>query len=103
MSWPLRHKYKAIREVVDGISFPSKKEAAHYKDLLLAKKSGSLLFFVRQAILDLPGETTYRIDFIEFWKDGDIRFTEVKGFKTPEYKIKKRQVEELYPLTILEV
>lgn len=100
---PLRHKFHAIPTEVDGILFASKKEAAYWGQLMLARKSGELLFVLRQVPFHLPGGVTYRVDFLEFWKDGSVRFTDVKGFKTQTYKVKKKLVEAHYPVEILEV
>ena len=97
------HKFNAKPTVTDGIRFSSKKEAAYYSQLLLAKRSGEVLFFLRQVPLHLPGEVVYRVDFVEFWKNGEVRFVEVKGMKTPMYVAKKKMVEALYPITIIEV
>ena len=40
------------------------------------------------------------IDFTEFWEDGTVLFTDVKGMETPEFKIKRREVEALYGVEI---
>jgi hypothetical protein len=96
------HKFHAIPTVTDGIKFSSKREAAYYASLLLAKKSGDLLFFLRQVPFHLPGGVRYVCDFAEFWKTGEVRFVDIKGFKTPMYVLKKKQVESLYPITIIE-
>lgn len=98
-----RHKFNAKRTEYDGISFSSKREAKYYADLLLAKSSGELVFFLRQVPFHLPGGVKYLVDFVEFWKDGSVRFCDVKGFKTPMYIIKKKQVESIYPVEITEV
>lgn len=103
MSWPIRHKFNAVRTEVDGVKFASKKEAKYYQDLLLAQRSGDLLFFLRQAPFHLPGGVRYVIDFMEFWRNGDVRFVDVKGFKTATYKAKRKMVEASYPIKILEV
>lgn len=97
------HKFHAQRTEVDGITFASKKEARYYQQLLLAKKSGELLFFLRQTPFHLPGGVKYVCDFAEFWKSGEVRFVDVKGFATAQYKSKKLIVESLYPVKILEV
>jgi len=99
----MRHKYNAIRTEVNGIKFPSKRESRYYQDLLLAQKSGELLFFLRQIPFDLIGGVRYVCDFMEFWRNGEIRFTDCKGFSTDIYKLKKKQVETLYPIKIIEV
>jgi Protein of unknown function (DUF1064) len=97
-----RHKFNAIPTTIDGIRFGSKREAHYYATLKLAKSSGELLFFLRQIPFALPGNVTYRCDFAEFWKNGEVRFIDVKGMKTPMYILKKKQVEALYPVKILE-
>lgn len=98
-----KHKYKAKSVVADGIRFSSKKEAKYYGDLQLAQKSGELLYFLRQTSFDLPGRIKYRVDFVEFWRNGEIRYIDVKGYKTKEYIIKKKLVESLYPIKIIEI
>lgn len=97
------HKYKARVVVADGIRFSSKKEAKYYGYLQLAQKSGELLYFLRQTSFDLPGKIKYKVDFVEFWRNGEIRYIDVKGYKTKEYIIKKKLVESLYPIKIIEV
>lgn len=96
-------KYRNIPTFIDGYFFSSKKEARHYQDLLLARGNGDLLFFLRQVPFHLPGNIKYVIDFVEFWKSGETRFVDVKGFKTPIYQLKKKQVEALFPIKITEV
>ena len=96
-------KYNNEKTVVDGFTFASKKEADRYGELLLARRSGDLLFFLRQVPFHLPGGVKYVVDFVEFWKDGIVVFTDVKGFKTPTYRMKKRMVEALYPVKITEI
>jgi len=99
----IRHKFHAKRTDLDGIKFASKKEALYYKRLLNDKENGTLLFFLRQCPLHLPGGVRYVVDFIEFRSDGTVHFIDVKGMITPTYTMKKKMVEELYPITIEEV
>jgi hypothetical protein len=100
-------KFKNSPTEVDGVKFQSKKEARYYQQLCLARRSGDLLFFLRQVPFHLPGGVRYLVDFIEFWKDGkggiETRFVDVKGMRTPIYILKKKQVEALYPIEILEM
>lgn len=103
MTFPFKHKFKNVPTEADGYRFSSKKEANYFRQLCLARKSGELLFFLRQVPFHIKGGIVYRADFLEFWKSGDIRIVDVKGFKTEGYKIKKRLVESEYPVTILEV
>lgn len=97
---PIYHKYKAKVTETDGIRFDSKKEAKYYSDLKLRVKSGEIIFCLRQVPIHLPGKTKLVIDFVEFHTDGTVHFVEIKGFETKTWKIKRRQVEALYPITI---
>lgn len=96
----ITHKFRAKQTTVDDKIFPSKLEAKYYQNLKLAQKSGELLFFLRQCPIDLPGKTKLVIDFIEFWKDGTVLFTDCKGIETETFKIKRRQCEEIYPFKL---
>jgi len=99
----LKHKYKSIISIVDGIKFASKKEAKHYQNLNILKKNGDILFFLRQVPFHLPKNIKYICDFMVFWVNGDITIEDVKGFKTNIYKTKKKLVESLYPVKIKEI
>lgn len=96
------HKYRAVQTIVDGFKFPSKKQANYYRQLKAAQESGDLLFFLREAPFHFPGGGRYVVDFVEYWANGDVRFVDVKGFKTESYKFKKRMVEATYPIKIME-
>lgn len=98
----IRHKFHAIRTEVDGIKFASKREARHYSDLCLAQRAGQLLFFLRQVPFHLDANVKYVCDFLEFWRGGEVRFVDVKGFRTPMYRLKLKQVEAKYPVKIVE-
>lgn len=97
-----RSKYRAIKTEYNGIVFDSKKEAAYCAKLDLLKRAGKVLYYLRQVPFDLPGGVKYRADFMEVWSDGRIRFVDCKGMITPIYRMKKRQVEALYPVKIEE-
>lgn len=96
----LKHKFNAQRTETHGIKFDSKKEARYYQELLLRVRAGEVLFFLRQVPIDLPGNVKYRVDFQEFHADGSVHFVDVKGMQTKDFKMKKKQVEDLYPLEI---
>jgi hypothetical protein len=99
----LKHKFKAKPTETDGIKFSSKKEAKRYNNLKMLKNIGEVIFFLRQVPFHLPGGVKYVCDFLIFWTNGDITIEDVKGFKTESYKAKKKMVEALYPVEILEV
>jgi hypothetical protein len=97
-----RHKFHAIPTELDGIRFASKKEAQYYADLKLRQAAGIVLFFLRQVPFHLPGNIRYVCDFAEFLADGQVRFVDVKGYKTDMYKLKHKQVKAVYGVTIEE-
>lgn len=101
--WRPKHKYGARATSVNGFKFHSKKEARYYQELLLRQKAGEVIFFLRQVPFHLACGTIYRIDFAEYRADGTVHFIDVKGFKTQEYKLKKKMVEHEYPIEIEEV
>lgn len=96
------HKFNAKPTECDGIKFQSKKEAAYYADLKLRQKDGEVLFFLRQVPFHLPGNIRYVCDFAEFLADGQVRFVDVKGYKTDMYKLKVKQVKAVFGVTIEE-
>ncbi len=96
----VKHKYHAKPQKVDEKHFDSKKEAQYYGILKLLQRTGEVLFFLRQVPFDLPGGIKYRVDFMEFWSNGDIKFVDCKGYMTRLSKNKIKQVESLYPVKI---
>ena len=119
-----RSKYNARRTVVDGIAFHSAKEAKRYGELKLLEKAGEIRNFRRQPVYDLDAPAKYDgedntigqyiADFVyeerETWLRGQSYETEswkvviedVKGFKTPLYRWKKKHFEAQYGIEIRE-
>lgn len=96
----VKHKFGAKQVEYDGIKFASKLEGRYYEQLKMRQKAGDVLFFLRQVPLHLPGNTKYVCDFLVFLSDGTCEFVDVKGMETEVFKLKKRQVEDLYPIDI---
>ena len=96
----VRHKFNAKITERDGYKFHSLKEAKRYDQLIMLQRSGEVLFFLRQVPIHLPGNVTYRVDFLVFWADGHVSVEDVKGFITPQFIDKRKMVEALYPITI---
>ena len=48
----------------------------------------------------MPGQTRLVVDFLEFHADGSVHFVDAKGVQTETFKLKQRQVEDLYPFDI---
>lgn len=110
-------KYSAIKTVVDGIKFDSKKEADYYRQLLLQKnaknKSERIESIELQPRFDYSIEYSangktynrkafYKADFLVVYADFRVEIIDVKGFKTATYKRKKKIIEALYNIEIIE-
>lgn len=96
-SGPVRHKYGAVAVVRDGQRFDSKLEAAFFDHLQLLQRSGEVVGFLRQVPFHLPGNVRYVCDFLVFWADGTVTFDDPKGKETDLYRLKRSQVQALYP------
>lgn len=108
------HKYKAKAVEVDGIRFPSKKEAKRWFELVALQKGGAIMGLERQVPILLHGElgpiktptgrnAVYRADFAYIdAKTGAKVIEDAKGFRTPEYKL-KRAILSAQGITIREV
>lgn len=95
-----RHKFSAKKVDYDGIKFDSKLEGSYYLHLKRLQQFGDVLFFLRQVPIHLLGGTKLVVDFQVFYADGSCRFIDTKGVETPDFLIKKREVEAIYPFEI---
>ena len=100
-------KYKAVKETVDGILFDSKKEARRWSELKLLSRAGEIYSLARQIPFEIAinGKKVfvYKADFSYRDKNNALIIEDVKGFKTPVYRLKKRCVEAAYNLQIREI
>ena len=102
-----RHKYGARPTVVDGQRFDSAAEARRWGELRLRQRAGEIRGLERQPEFrcEINGMKicTYKADFAYF-ADNRRVVDDVKGMKTPIYRLKKKLVEALHPgVTIVEV
>lgn len=92
------HKYDAVRTEVDGIKFASKAEAKRYAELKLLERAKQIANVLLQPSFDLlvwTGQRAHRIgeyraDFAYNDAAGRRVYEDVKGFKTPLYRWKKK-------------
>lgn len=105
-----RPKYRNQAELVDGIRFASKLEAARYRELKLMQAAGVVDYFVRQPRFDLGAGVQYVADFLVVHRehcrvqrlDIGAPYTKVvvedcKGVETPLFKTKLRLLQDRYP------
>jgi hypothetical protein len=94
------NKYRNVKTEVDGIVFDSKKEARRYGELTTLQAAGEISRLMLQPKFDIIVNgvkvTYYKADFAYFNKDERV-IEDVKGVKTPVYRLKKKLVEALYP------
>ena len=108
-----RSKYRAVPTVVDGIRFASKAEARRWGELKLlqkAKKIGTVSFQwpYDLSVFGIDGNQQiigrYVADFCYRTEPDFVMVVEdVKGFRTPLYKWKKKHFEAQYGIKITEV
>lgn len=98
-----RHKYGAKKTTTDDGTFDSAREAKRYADLKLFEKARTITALMRQVKFDLREGGSYVADFVYFdvttqsWVVEDS-----KGFRTDEYKRKRKLMRELHSINILE-
>ena len=95
-----RNKYKSIPRVVENVHFGSRAERSYYKELKKKQSYRLIEYFLRQVPFNLSGEIIYRCDFVIFCKGGSVLYVDVKGRDTKLSLLKRKQVEELYPIKI---
>lgn len=114
-----RSKYGAKATVVDNIRFHSQKEAQRYRELKMLEKLGKIFRLRLQPRFRLCAWTTKPSpslpklgDYVADFSYCNVRgcmcpfgcqIEDVKGFKTPLYRWKKKHVEAQYGITIREV
>lgn len=98
-------KYGNKPTVLDGMFFPSKKQAARYSELKLLARAGvieNLRCEVNYALdVNRIRIGTYRADFV-YLEGGKEIVEDVKGVRTPVYQLKKKLMRALHGIEILE-
>jgi len=94
-----RHKFNAIKTIVNGITFPSKLEASVYSILLLRERAGEIRDIKLQASVVVKekcetcgdGPIVWKIDFsfIDCQTEDKV-YCEAKGAEVSSYKKRKK-------------
>ncbi len=103
-----RSKYGAVKVTIDGVTFASKAEGRRYVELKALWDAGKIrgqLEIQPSYPLTVAGVTVgkYIADFRYYRDDGELMVEDVKGMKTPVYRLKKKLVEAIYGISIREV
>ena len=102
-----QNKYNAKKVETDGIIFDSKKERDKYLELLLLQKAGEVVsfdlqpqFILQEGYRGKDGKwvrpITYRADFRVRYSDGREVVLDSKGFRTKDYRLKRKMFEYKY-------
>jgi len=102
-----RGKYGARKTEIDGITFASAKEARRYAELKIEERAGLIRNLELQPVYEIAINGVrvckYVGDF-RYFRDQDRVLEDVKGQKTPMYRLKRKLVEAAYPGTkIIEI
>ena len=92
---------------MDGIIFDSEKEANRYRELSFLLKAGVIGLLERQVEFELNEGGTHSLkyiaDFVYLRADtGEKVVEDCKGFRTKEYRKKKRLMREVHNIQIFE-
>ncbi|MBQ0074518.1 MAG: DUF1064 domain-containing protein [Prevotella sp.] len=121
------NKYKAVKVLVDGIKFDSKKEAARYSELKILEKAGIITDLnLQQKFVLIPSqyaevtgygkpkrkciekECSYIADFT-YMQDGKLVVEDVKGYRDPssaayaKFTIKRKLMLYVHHIRIKEI
>ena len=121
-------KYKNQKQVIDNITFDSKREARRYTELKLLERAGKISNLRLQVEYELipacyeryeryskktgnrlkdgmrcvERAISYKADFV-YKEDGKTVVEDTKGFKTKDYIIKRKLMRHLFGIEIKEV
>lgn len=99
------NKFGAKRTEFNGKRYDSKYEAGVAQELELRKRAGEILDYdnqykVKIYIYNEHGKPVmmvgHKVDFRAHLKDGSYELIEAKGVETPDYKWRRRLLEELW-------
>lgn len=128
----MKNKYQAIKTIVDGIEFDSRKEARRYRELLLLQRAGEIQKLrTQEKFVLIPSQyetvetgeyyqlgskrgipktkevcvekaVVYVADFT-YMENGKLVVEDTKGFRTKDYIIKRKLMLKEYGIKIREV
>ena len=112
MTMHFRSKYGAKKVTIDGITFDSRKEANRWLELSSLERAGKVSNLQRQVKFELlPSQrvngkvveraVNYMADFV-YEENGHKVVEDTKGFKTPEYIIKRKLMLWVHQIQVKE-
>lgn len=108
-------KYGNKKVTVEGKTFDSKREATRYLELLMMQKNGEITGLDTQVPFELlPAQrdpvtnkvveraVKYVADFV-YYKDGEKVVEDTKGYRTPDYILKRKMCLYFMGIRIREI
>lgn len=105
-----RSKYNNKKVTVDGITFDSEMEYRYYKYLKQLEQQGIISeFLMQKEYIVFEGYTKdgkkvlpikYKADFEVHYPDNRVEVIDIKGFETPDFKLKKKLFEYRFPFKL---
>lgn len=89
--------------------YDSKRESRRAADLKMLEKIGAISHLQEQVKYEVipkqEGERAahYIADFVYVRDDGELIVEDTKGFRTPDYVLKRKLMKKVYGITIVEV
>ena len=111
----MKSKYHNKKVMIDGIKFDSKKEANRYQELKLMQRAGIISDLQRQVkYVLIPSQKgddgrvverpcTYIADFVYVDENGKKVVEDTKGYRTSDYKIKRKLMLYIHGVKINEI
>lgn len=95
-------KYRNARTEASGMRFQSGREAAGVSKLILLEQAKQIFSLRLQVKFPVASGVSYIADAVYLDSKLQVRIVDFKGFKTKEYRIKKKLFEERYGIAIEE-
>jgi hypothetical protein len=107
-STPKKSKYGNNKVIIDNIEFDSQKEGDRYKLLKTMVKAGVISMLQLQVPYELNQGGTHSLQYIADFvyvetATGETIVEDVKGFRTKEYKKKRRLMKKVHNIKIKEI
>lgn len=110
-----RRKFGNKKVLCDGMIFDSQKEARRYHELKLRQQAGEISGLECQKVFELipkqvdedgkciERDCKYIADFVYTDKDGRTVVEDTKGYKTPDYIIKRKLMLKVHGIRVREI
>ena len=104
----MTNKYNAVKTTINGITFDSKRESIRYQELLLLQRAGQIRDLALQVPFAIVVNGKKICKYIADFQYVDVAtgktvVEDSKGVRTQTYVLKRKLVEAIYAIKIVEV